>query len=339
MSKKNFYCALILLLINSYLVKFCVILLDIKIDDFKIRGIFMEKTAKGHLLALFTVGVWGTTFISTKVLLRSFGAVEIMIFRFIIGYLLLFLMRPKLLKLKKSSHEGLFALAGACGVTLYFLFENFALTYTYASNVSVIISAAPLFTAVLAALILKANGFSKKFFVGFALAMIGIIIISFNGSSLKLNPLGDILAVLSAFVWAFYSILLVKIGKYGYDKILASRRIFFYGIIFMLPMMGIFGFNFDVSLFKEPVLMGNILFLGVVASAGCYVTWNRAVDILGPVKTSIYIYLQPVITVAVSIAVLRENITGLAFVGMGFTLLGLIISQFDFKKKAVSEKG
>ena len=294
----------------------------------------MENSTKGHLLALFTVGVWGTTFISTKVLLGRFQAVEIMLFRFIIGYIVLFLMRPGFLKPVKRRQEGIFALAGACGVTLYFLFENFALTYTYASNVSVIISAAPLFTALLASFLLKGEGFRKNFFVGFALAMLGICIISFNGSSLHLNPLGDILAVLGACTWAFYSILLAKLGKYGYNKILMSKRIFFYGILFMIPASAGFGVKLDFSMLNEPYIIGNFLFLGVVASALCYVTWNRSVDILGPVKTSVYIYLQPVITVIASIIVLRENITPLAFAGMGFTLLGLVISQLNFKKKA-----
>ena len=172
----------------------------------------MENRTKGHLLALFTICVWGTTFIATKVLLSELKAVEIMLIRFIIGYLALFIMRPGFLKLTDKKQEPLFALAGACGVTLYFIFENFALTYTYASNVSMIISAAPLFTALLASFFIKGEGFGKSFFIGFALAMLGIGIISFNGSVMHLNPLGDILAVFGALSWAFYSIILSKLG-------------------------------------------------------------------------------------------------------------------------------
>ena len=296
----------------------------------------MENNTRGHLLALFTIGVWGTTFISTKVLLGSFKAVEVMLIRFIIGYIVLFIMHPGFLKLKSRRQEPLFALAGACGVTLYFLFENFALTYTYASNVSVIISAAPLFTALLASIFIKTESFGKNFFVGFALAMVGIAIISFNGSAIHLNPLGDILALLGALSWAFYSIILAKLGKYGYNKQLMSKRIFFYGIIFMIPAAVFFRAHFDIGLIRQPQMLGNLLFLGILASAICYVTWNKSLDILGPVKTSVYIYLQPAVTVVVSIIVLKETITPLAFLGMGFTLLGLIISQMNFRKKEIS---
>ena len=37
-----------------------------------------EKQSLGHLSALMTIIVWGTTFISTKILLRAFAPVEIL---------------------------------------------------------------------------------------------------------------------------------------------------------------------------------------------------------------------------------------------------------------------
>jgi drug/metabolite transporter (DMT)-like permease len=75
----------------------------------------------------------------------------------------------------------------------------------------------------------------------------------------------------------------------------------------------------------------NIVFLGLGASALCFVTWNFAVKVLGAVKTSIYIYMIPVITVVTSVLVLRERITGMAAVGTLLTLVGLIISESKFK--------
>ena len=48
-----------------------------------------NKTAAGHLAALFTILIWGTTFISTKVLLADFAPAEILFYRFVIGYLAL----------------------------------------------------------------------------------------------------------------------------------------------------------------------------------------------------------------------------------------------------------
>ena len=65
----------------------------------------MGTTTLGHIAALFTVIVWGTTFISTKILLLDFTPLEILFFRFILGFLVLCLARPKRLKTKGLEEE------------------------------------------------------------------------------------------------------------------------------------------------------------------------------------------------------------------------------------------
>lgn len=102
-----------------------------------------NKTAAGHLAALVTILIWGTTFISTKVLLQDFQPIEILFFRFVLGLIALFLVYPHPLKGTSLRQELTFAAAGLSGVCLYYLLENIALTYTMASNVGVIISVAP----------------------------------------------------------------------------------------------------------------------------------------------------------------------------------------------------
>jgi len=287
-----------------------------------------KKEIQGHLFSLFTIFIWGTTFISTKILLKVFTPIEILFIRFVIGYFALLALYPHSLKLKERKQELYFAGAGLCGITLYFLLENIALTYTFASNVGVIISIAPFFTAIFAHLLLAGEKMRAQFFIGFAVAVAGIFLISFNGSSqLKLNPMGDILAVLAAVVWAIYSVLTKKISGYHYHTILVTRRIFFYGLLFMMPVLFVFKFEPDVRQIIKPVNLFNIIFLGFGASAICFVTWNYALKILGAVKTSVYIYMVPVITVITSVLILHETITGTAMLGILLTLAGLFISE------------
>ena len=153
-----------------------------------------SRNAAGHLAALLTILIWGTTFISTKVLLRSFSPVEILFIRFTIGYLSLLAFFPKFLPFRELRHELYYAGAGLSGVTLYFLVENIALTHTLASNVGIMVSAAPLFTALLAWLWLKRKRPGGRFFLGFGAAIAGIALIVFNGNTvLKLNPLAGLL--------------------------------------------------------------------------------------------------------------------------------------------------
>ena len=284
----------------------------------------------GHLCALVTILIWGTTFISTKVLLRDFAPVEILFTRFLVGYLALLAVRPRRLRSGSARRELTFAAAGLCGVTLYFLLENIALTLTMASNVGVIISVAPIFTALLSHFFLENERLSARFFLGFAAAMGGIFLINWNGQALDLDPRGDLLALLAAAVWAVYSVLMRKIGGFGHDNILCTRRVFAYGLLFMLPALALMGFSPAPADLVRPENLLNLLYLGFGASALCFVTWNRAVGILGAVKTSVYIYLVPLITVAFSAAILGEPVTGLELAGMALTLVGLALSEGRF---------
>ncbi len=231
----------------------------------------------------------------------------------------------------------MFAFAGLSGVTLYYLLENIALTYSMASNVGIITAVAPFFTGIISYIFLKEEKPKGNFFIGFIISMIGICMITLNGTTeFHLNPLGDFLAVLAGIMWAVYSVIAKKISAYGYNTIQTTRRTFIYGLIFMIPALFFFNFKLDLNRFTNTTYLFNILFLGFGASALCFVTWNLAVKALGAVKTSIYIYAVPVITVVTSIIVLNEKITKVAAIGTMLTLAGLFFSQskIEFKKKS-----
>ena len=287
-----------------------------------------NKILCGHLAALMTILIWGTTFISTKVLLKTFTPIEILFFRFSIGYLALLLAYPHALKLTDRKQEKYFIFAGLTGVTLYFLLENIALTYSLASNVGVIISIAPFFISIFAHLLFKNEKLTIQFIIGFIVALSGIFLINFNGSVvLKLNPLGDILAVLAALVWAAYALLTKKISEFHYNSVQSTRRIFFYGLLFMIPALWIFDFKLGLTRLADPKQLANILFLGLLASALCFATWSFSVRAIGAIKTGVYIYLVPVVTVITSAIILKEQITPLAMLGAALTLGGLFISK------------
>ena len=281
----------------------------------------------GHLIALFTVFIWGTTFVSTKVLLEEFTPVEVLFTRFAIGLLVLYMMNHKKMKLKDRKHEWYFIGAGITGITLYFLFENIALTYSTASNIGILLACVPFMTGILSYFIMK-EPLNRAFFIGFVFTIIGIYIINFNGQVvLKLNPLGDFLAIIAGFIWALYCIFLRKIEQYEYDTIQTTRRIFGWGILFMIPVLILMGYDPKLEIMAKPVYLANFLYLGIGACAVCFVTWNIALKMLGVVKTSMYLYLNPVITIIASAIILKERITWIAILGTIFILLGLIISQ------------
>ena len=294
---------------------------------------FSTSRGFGHLLAIITIIIWGTTYISTKVLLTGFEPTEILIIRFIMGFLILFFLHPHILKPQGWKREIPFALAGLCGITLYYLLENIALVYTQASNVGVIICVAPFFTAFIARAVWgKAAPLRLFFFLGFVLAMIGISLISFTGTSVTFSLKGDLLALLAAIVWSFYSVITKILSDADYPVIQITRRYFFYAIILMIPALIFLPFSPDFTLLKEPRYLLNILFLGIVASAICFITWNSSVKIIGAVTSSIYIYLTPVVTVITAMIVLHEHLAPSEWIGVVITMIGLLLSEYRPKK-------
>lgn len=284
----------------------------------------------GHLITLLTVVIWGTTFASTKILLKDLPPVEILFYRFLLGYLALLLLYPRTHRIKGAKEELLFFGLGLSGVSLYFLLENTALQLTLANNVGLLSGTVPILTAIVSHFFTTDEKFSRKLLGGFLVAIAGTSMVIFNAQVvLKLNPLGDFLALMAPLTWAFYSVLLKK-TDHSYNPIYVTRKTFFYGLLTVIPIMILHGAKFIPEKIDFQMVL-NIGFLGLVASALCFVTWNKAVEIIGAIKASNYIYLVPLISMVTSILVLNEKVTSLAVVGGCLILTGVYISERGLK--------
>lgn len=288
---------------------------------------------KAHVLALFTILVWSSTFVATKVLLAAgLTPLWILVIRFALGFAALSCLRPHRLRLANPRDGRLFAAAGLTGVACYFLLENVALTFTSATAVGAICATSPLFCALIALARGQRPASPVGFAVGFVLAMGGILLVgtasggsAFTGSATD-NLFGCGLAFIASLVWAVYSTLVSRIAEAGYETLAATKRIFAWGLLFMAPTLPFVG-TFPVDAFGNPLVVPNLLFLGLLASAACFATWNFAVKHLGAVVTSTYIYLVPALTGAASALVLGEPVTAPIVAGVALTIAGLMLSN------------
>lgn len=287
----------------------------------------MSPTLRGHLLALFAVSVWGTTFVSTKLLLQHLGPVQILFDRFLLAWLVLWLLHPVWHRPEGWRRELLYAGLGASGVTLYFLTENYALNLTQASNVGLLVASAPLLTALFAHFFTPGEGLSRALLAGSGIAFAGVALVMFNGSVvLELNPLGDILALSAGGMWAIYSNLLKRIES-PHGMLHLTRKIFFYGLVTMLPALWLTGYRFAPAMLASHSVWPHLLFLGLIASALCYVVWNKSVQLIGAVRASNYIYLIPAITLLTAVIVLGERVTPIALAGAVLIVGGVYIAE------------
>ncbi len=283
----------------------------------------------GHLTALLVVMIWGETFVSTKMLLNAgLMPADIFFYRFLLAYVLTWFVSYKRLFCRNITDELTTFALGVLGGSLYFLTENMALVYSTASNVAILLSSCPLLTALLLSIFYKSERLSKKQIFGSLLAFLGMVMVVLNGQLiLHLNPRGDALAIGAAVCWAFYS-LLIKRVMHKYSSWFISRKVFFYGLLTILPYYALVSpLNTDVSILTRPVVYGNLLYLGSVASMFCYIMWNWTLSKLGAVKATNYLYLQSLFTMVFASLILHERITWMAIAGAAILILGMIRAE------------
>lgn len=281
-----------------------------------------------HLIAILTVSIWGLTFIATKVLI-GYGLTpqEIFFYRFLIAYAGIWIISPKRLFANRWKDEFWLMAGGIFGGSLYFFTENTALGITQASNVSFLICTAPLLTTILSLLFYKSEKATKGLIGGSLLALAGVGLVVFNGSViLKISPVGDLLTLLAALSWAFYSLIIRKMtGRY--PTVFITRKIFFYGVLTILPVFLLHPLQPDLDILLKPIVLSNLLFLAVLASLICYVLWNVVLKQLGTVRASNYIYLNPLVTMVASMMILQEQITLFALIGAGCIVCGVYLAE------------
>ena len=282
-----------------------------------------------HLLAIAVIVVWGSTFVSTKVLInQGMHPDEIFFYRFLIAYIGIWFCGKQRLWAEKIKDEILLALAGIMGGSLYFVGENRALELAQASDVSFIVSTTPLLTA-WGAFIFFRKSQNVLFYISSLLALAGVAMIVYNGSySLEINPIGYALALIAAVGWAVYSIAVKKVES-RYSNIFITRKIFFYGVITIIPLLWINSeqMSSPISLIENQVIVGNVLFLGVLASLVCFILWNIVLRHLGVVASTNYLFVNPVVTLIASAIFLDESITFLGIAGSAAVLLGVVIAS------------
>ena len=285
------------------------------------------KQPLAHLMALATAIVWGTTFVSTKILLdHGLSPAAIMLYRFLLAYILILPLTIKQTRVAPLRDELRFLALGLSGGSLYFIAENVALQHTLTSNVAILVCTAPLFTAFLAKAFLREKLKPLQWY-GSILAMTGVIILVANGNfSIHLDLTGDLLSIAAAISWGTYTIIARQLDN-RYHTLLVTRKVFFYGLVTLAPLLLLAPETLDVAPLRRPAVMWNLLFLGVVASFLCYILWNRAIQQLGATRASNYIYLNPLVALLTAAIVLSEQLAPEAAGGALLILAGVYLGE------------
>jgi drug/metabolite transporter (DMT)-like permease len=172
-----------------------------------------HRHALGHVFACATCLVWGLTFVASKLLLNAgLSPFESLLLRYVIAYVALWVVRPRLLRFEGWRRELPYALCGISGVTLYYLFEYNSLLHTSANYTGIITGTAPLMVALAMWAVYRERP-QKLFIVGFVVAITGITLVTAGGGTgLDISLLGALLAFGGTLCWAAYCVFLRKLN-------------------------------------------------------------------------------------------------------------------------------
>ena len=221
-----------------------------------------------HLVAVAIVGIWGLTFISTKLLIgQGMSPHEIFLLRFLMAYAGIWFLAPRRLWADSWRDELWLLLGGVTGGSFYFLTENTALEYTLATNVAFLVCTTPLLTTLLSLALYKNVKATRGLIGGSLVALAGVALVVCNGHFvLRLSPVGDLLSLLASLSWAVYSLVMRRMAD-RYDVTFITRKIFFYGVLTILPVFLFRPWQFEVARLLDTAILCHLLFLGVPAEA------------------------------------------------------------------------
>ena len=290
-----------------------------------------------HVAAFAMILVWGISFLNTRVLLDSgLTPTEIFVARFTIAYVSLLVVSGFKVRFTGWRDELLFVVCGVAGGSAYFIAENTALELTLISDVAVLVSTAPLTTALMGAIFYRDERISWLSCLGMIIAFVGSVMLALkDGLVWGDSIMGDLLALLAAFVWAFYSMALKKLNR-TYSTLFITRKLFFYGILSARPLLAMEESQINWQAVSRPEVWGNLLYLGLICSMAAYFIWGITVKRIGAVRASNYFYLSPIISMIAAAIWFGERTNAVAYIGCVLILAGVIMAE-KFKRNPKPE--
>jgi drug/metabolite transporter (DMT)-like permease len=268
------------------------------------------------LLALFAILVWGASFAVTRATVREIPPMTLALLRFFLASLVLWPAVHRQLRrqpIHRSDWRSMLGL-GVFGVSLYFAFENFSLSYTTASHGALIVATIPLITE-LAHAWKRRSPPAATVIAGLLVAFIGVLLLM-GESGGEASTGGDLLMFGAVLCWVAYTFLAERMVL-RYPNLLLTFWIMLVGALTLLPF-AIAEFLLTPLPAPSVSAWGGVVFLGIFCSALAYLCWNRALPELGVPFTNTLLYGIPFVGVLTGILALGEPLTVA-------TVLGLIL--------------
>lgn len=292
-----------------------------------ILEVLLTKKTRSIIEAIIAVVIWGATFVATKVALRDIQPDTVVFLRFAMGVAILAVgvsLRRQWMAL--NARDGLsLAGLGFLGISFHQWLQSTGMLTSAASTTAWIVTTSPVFIVILGWIVLKEKAGWLQI-MGTVMAAAGVILVVSKGESQlsnigQIGTMGDLLILISAINWAVFSVLSRRFLK----RMPASLMMFY--VMF-------FGFCFSSLFFLVKTGPGDIanltsggwwaiLVLGVLGSGLAYIAWYDALQNLSAAESGVFLYIEPLVTMIVSMIVLGEPVTWASILGGATILFGV----------------
>ena len=296
-----------------------------------------------RLYALLAVLLWGVSFVATKAILRELAPLTLITSRFALGaatLLVILLIRRRPLVPPRDTWRMLVVLA-LIGVVVHQLIQAYGLTLTTAVRTGWLIGTIPIWSALLAAWILRER-FTGSKVAGLILGFVGVVLVVTRGrTSAEFLALpatrGDFLILASAINWAVYTVVSRgTIRRIGGTRTVAAFM--FCGWLMLTPVLLIDGQWRQLATLSG-VGWVALLFLGIGCSGLAYLLWHLALERITATQVAAFLYVEPLSTLIAAMYLLGETVQVSTIAGGLLVLGGVFLVQRAPARQTGSSRG
>ncbi len=299
-----------------------------------------DKNIRGHAAILAANALWGLNASIGKTILTELSALTVTTVRMVAAALVFWgfsLFIPK----EHVHHQDMLKLffAALLGVVLNQGVFLFGLSYTTALDASIVTTATPILTMIIAAIYLKEPITGMKV-MGIFVGAIGVFILIMNCQTTGRHPgnlTGDVLCLLSQLSFAFYLVLFKDLVS-KYSPITICKWLFIYASVCFIPFSYADLVSLDFSTFSAALWLrlGYVVIGSTFLSYICLMSSQR---LLRPTIVSMYNYIQPVVVAVVMIIMGIDGLNWMKAVAIVLIILGVFYVTLSKSRNDFEEAG
>jgi drug/metabolite transporter (DMT)-like permease len=294
---------------------------------------------RAYVVLVVIVAIWASHPALGKLALRDLPPFTLALARCALAsaFLVTMLARahaPALQALTPSALPAFFVL-GVSGYWLSTQFSYLGYYFTTAANAAILQAATPVMVA-LGARFYLGERLLRVQQLGITVSMFGVLLIVTNGRLALLRPeelrAGDWITLGALIGWAVYTVYGKRVMR-EYSPEIATTAAYVLGTLLMVPTAIVTAPLFPRPNFASPIAWSIVLYQALVGAVA-HVWWYRAVDVVGPSVSAIFINLQPALGVALAWLILGEQIGMWQIAGGAFVVAGVLLTGSGSRRRA-----